>query len=72
MFPSSYLLLLFAATLLYAFVPDAEGQAAGTPEMGVAVLDFLLGQEELLLRFCDSAEIEPKDLHLARHVLGGA
>ena len=46
-------------------------QAAGTPEMGVAVLDFLLGQEELLLRFCDSAEIEPKDLHLARHVLGG-
>ena len=45
--------------------------AAGTPEMGVAILDYLLGHEELLLRFCDSADVPPKDLHLARHVLGG-
>ena len=45
--------------------------AAGTPEMGVAILDYLLGHEALLLRFCDSADVPPKDLHLARHVLGG-
>lgn len=46
-------------------------EAAGTPEMGVAILDYLLGHEEPLLRFCDSAEVSPRDLHLARHVLGG-
>lgn len=52
---------------------DAEGlrQAAGTPEMGIAILDYLLGHEPLLLRFCDSAEVAPKELHLARHALGG-
>ena len=33
---------------------DAAGlrQGAGTPEMSVAILDYLLGHEELLLRFC--------------------
>jgi hypothetical protein len=52
---------------------DVDGlrQAAGTPEMGVAILDYLLGHEDLLLRFCESAEVAPKELHLARHVLGG-
>jgi len=52
---------------------DAAGlrAAAGTPEMGVAILDYLLGHEDLLLRFCDSADVPPKELHLARHVLGG-
>ena len=46
-------------------------QAAGSPEMSVAILDYLLAQEELLLRFCEAAEAKPRDLHLARHVLGG-
>jgi hypothetical protein len=46
-------------------------QAAGSREMSVAVLDFLLGNEELLLQFCESASIAPKQMHLARHVLGG-
>jgi hypothetical protein len=46
-------------------------QAAGSPEMSVAILDYLLAHEELLLRFCDAAEAKPKDLHLARHMLGG-
>ena len=46
-------------------------QAAGSREMNVAVLDFLLGNEELLLQFCDSADIDPKQIHLARHALGG-
>jgi hypothetical protein len=45
--------------------------SAGSPGMGVAVLDFLLGHEELLLRFCESQEIDPRAVHLARHKLGG-
>jgi hypothetical protein len=44
---------------------------AGTSDMHVAVLDFLLGHEDLLLRFCEAQEVEPRDLHLARHRLGG-
>ncbi|HEY1875936.1 MAG TPA: DUF3572 domain-containing protein [Rhizomicrobium sp.] len=43
----------------------------GTPDMNIAVLDFLLGHEDLLLRFCDSAAVSPRQLHLARHRLGG-
>ena len=45
--------------------------AAGGPDMSVAILDFLLGNEDLLLRFCESASLSPKQLHLARHRLGG-
>jgi hypothetical protein len=45
--------------------------AAGSPDMGVAILDFLLGNEDLLLRFCQSASLSPRQLHLARHRLGG-
>lgn len=45
--------------------------AAGSPGMALAVLDFLLGNEDLLLRFCESARIAPKTLHLARHRLSG-
>jgi hypothetical protein len=45
--------------------------AAGSPEMGVAILDFLLANEDLLLRFCESASVSAKELHLARHALGG-
>lgn len=52
---------------------DAESlrASAGSPDMNVAVLDFLLANEDLLLRFCESAEIEPKALHLARYRLDG-
>ena len=50
---------------------DILRQAAGSPEMGVAILDFLLANEDLLLRFCESAALAPKQLHLARHRLGG-
>jgi hypothetical protein len=45
--------------------------AAGSPEVSVAILDYLLAHEELLLRFCEATEAKPRDLHLARHVLGG-
>jgi hypothetical protein len=44
---------------------------AGTCDMSVAILDFLLGQEDLLLRFCEADGLSPKDVHLARHRLGG-
>ncbi|HKQ44127.1 MAG TPA: DUF3572 domain-containing protein [Rhizomicrobium sp.] len=47
-------------------------QAAGSPGLNLAVLDFLLSNEDLLLRFCESAAISPKVLHLARHQLDGA
>jgi hypothetical protein len=46
-------------------------QAADSPGMAVAVLDFLLANEDLLLGFCESASISPKELHLARYRLGG-
>jgi hypothetical protein len=46
-------------------------ESAGTLEMSVAVCDFLLGNEDLLLRFCEDAQTEPKLVHLARHRLGG-
>ena len=45
--------------------------SAGTPDMNIAVLDFLLAHEDLLLRFCETAAVSPKDMHLARHRLGG-
>jgi Protein of unknown function (DUF3572) len=45
--------------------------AAGSPDMGVAILDFLLENEDLLLRFCENASLSPRQLHLARHRLGG-
>ena len=45
--------------------------AAGSREMSVAVLDFLLGHEDLLLAFCESISLPPKQMHLARHALGG-
>lgn len=47
-------------------------QAADRPETLVAVLDFLLAHEDLLLRFCESAGVEPQTLHRARYQLGGA
>ena len=46
--------------------------AAGRPETGMAVLDFLLAHEDLLLGFCESARVEPGVLHLARHCLQDA
>lgn len=44
---------------------------AGSTGMNVALLDFLLGHEDLLLPFCESLSIVPRDVHMARHVLGG-
>lgn len=43
--------------------------ATGTSDMNLAILDFLLGHEDLLLRFCEAEGISPRNLHLARHSL---
>lgn len=43
--------------------------AAGEPGTGVAVLDFLLAQDDLLLRFCESLGVEPRQVHAARQAL---
>ncbi len=45
-------------------------EGAGSPEMNGAVLDFLLGHEDLLMRFCEAASVEPKDVHAARRAFG--
>jgi Protein of unknown function (DUF3572) len=47
-------------------------QAAGEPGTAVAVLDFLLADDALLVAFCEQARISPKQLPAARQALGGA
>ncbi|MGD0190716.1 MAG: DUF3572 family protein [Rhizomicrobium sp.] len=37
-----------------------------------SVLDFVLSEDERLLAFCAAENLEPKDVHMARHVLDGA
>ena len=43
--------------------------AAGTLALNLAVLDFFLGHEPDLLRFCESLGIDPADPARARHAL---
>jgi|HubBroStandDraft_6_1064221.scaffolds.fasta_scaffold310516_3 hypothetical protein len=42
---------------------------AGQPDVLRAVLDFLLAEDERLLAFCTAMEIEPREVHVARHTL---
>jgi hypothetical protein len=49
--------------------PGALREAATDPQTGVAVLDFLLADEPLLLKFCDSRGIDPRQVQMARQVL---
>jgi Protein of unknown function (DUF3572) len=44
-------------------------EAAGSPGLTVAVLDFLLAHEDLLLGFCESTGTATGLLHRARHLL---
>jgi Protein of unknown function (DUF3572) len=44
---------------------------ADEPDFLVSVLDFLLANEELLLRFCDDISSDVRSVHIARHVLAG-
>jgi hypothetical protein len=45
-------------------------EAAGSPGLTIAILDFLLANEDLLLAFCESSGTKPAGLHRARHALG--
>ena len=45
-------------------------EAVGQPELTVAIFDFLLAHEDLLLAFCESSGTEPALLHRARRMLG--
>lgn len=45
---------------------------AGQRGTGLAVIEFLLAQEDLVVRFCEDTGAQPQALHLARHVLEGA
>ena len=46
-------------------------QAAGTTEQSCAIFEFLLTNEDLLLNFCETSSIAPKDIHAALRVLEG-
>jgi hypothetical protein len=46
-------------------------ERAGEPDFLAAVLDYLLANEPLLLEFCKTESLEPRDLHLAAARLGG-
>lgn len=43
---------------------------ADSPDTARAVLDFVLADEDILLDFCEMAQIPPKSLPLYRHRLG--
>lgn len=45
---------------------------ASSRDTATAVVDFLLGDEELLLRFCAETGTPAEALHRAQHLLGGA
>ncbi len=45
---------------------------AHEPELLSAVLDFMLTNEALLVTFCEADSMRAKDVHLARHLLGGS
>jgi hypothetical protein len=44
---------------------------AGSRDLAVAVLDFMLSDETLLLEFCDHDSIDPRNMLRMRHILGG-
>ena len=41
-------------------------QAAGSRDVARAILDFLLSNEALLLRFCEATSMDPKSVPMAR------
>jgi hypothetical protein len=45
---------------------------AAERDLLVAVLDFVMANEELLVDFCESSRTEPRAVQMASHVLGAA
>jgi len=56
---------------LTGLAPATIRARAEEPDFLVSVLDFLLSDEELLLRFCDEMEGDVRAVHMARHILSG-
>jgi hypothetical protein len=46
-------------------------EAAGTPGTALAIVEFLMTDEPLLVRFCEALEIDPRRIQAARYALGG-
>jgi hypothetical protein len=42
---------------------------AEEPEMLSAIIDFLLRDEALVVRFCGEESVSARDVHVAKHVL---
>jgi hypothetical protein len=61
------------ARFLAASGTDAETlrEQAGSHDLAVAILDFMLSDEMLLLEFCDHESIDPRNMLRMRHILGG-
>lgn len=57
---------------LTGIVPTQLRSWASAPHLQVAVLDYLLGDESLLLVFAAEARIEPADIAPARDALNSA
>jgi hypothetical protein len=51
--------------------PATIAARAGELDFLVAVTDFLLSDEGLLIDFCETGSVDARDIHMARHVLGG-
>lgn len=51
--------------------PATVRQRAGERDFLSSVLDFMLTNEGLLVDFCESRSADARDLHSARHMLGG-
>ena len=56
---------------LTGFAPASLRERADDSDFLVSVLDFLLTNEELLVRFCDDESVDVRAVHMARHVLSG-
>ena len=52
--------------------PQSLRERAGESTVLAAVLDFLLADDNRLLAFCEAQNLEPRDVHVARHVLDGS
>jgi hypothetical protein len=52
--------------------PDRIREAARAPDFLAGVLEHMLGNENLLVAFADTAGIDPAEIARAHHVLGRA
>jgi Protein of unknown function (DUF3572) len=50
---------------------DSLRHRADDPDFLVAVLDFMLANEAVLVGFCDDTSVDARTVHVARHVLSG-